>query len=131
MCSLRGTRYSRRKSQRSKHNNRSPSNLAEHSRADCRYETEITYRDTDRVKVALINEVSPAIASANSFFFMHNLQKTCSLFTDLEGNMKSLRRGTLRWRNTGRHKYRLSKLYRACLTNAASHTNSTALVKAG
>jgi len=44
---------------------------------------------------------------------MHVFQKTRSLFTDIEGNMKSRRRGTLRWPRTGCHKYRLSKLGRA------------------
>jgi len=58
--------------------------------------------------VAVINVVSLAITSANSFFFMHMLQNTRSLFTDLEGKIKSRRRGTLRWPSTGCRKYCLS-----------------------
>jgi len=43
---------------------------------------------------------------------MHVLQKTRSLFTDLEGNMKSWRGGTLRWPSTGCRKHCLRKLGR-------------------
>jgi len=46
--------------------------------------------------MAVTNVLSLVITAANSFFFMHMLQKTRSLFTDLEGNVKSWLRGTLR-----------------------------------